>query len=384
MKLAFYSGLVGDAKTGWGVYLSNLMRQMLALRPQAEYVSFLASARHAELHRQSVRHIDHTGRLQARTVTIPGRALNFTQNYLHLPPMRMLLGQPYDLYHQMWASTDPAVPSHKLVVSLHDTVSLRWPGHEGKLFKRIRPLLQRAAAVVTVSEYSRQTIIENFGVRPERVRVIYNGCDHETFRPEPDELALEQTQARLGIAPPYLFYIGGQTPRKNLPRLIAAFAQARRMGGLPHSLVLAGPLNPLQSAVAQAIADSGCSANIKLLNYVPDEVVPQLYQGSAALVFPSLHEGFGLPVVEALACGTPVVTSNVTSLPEVAGDAALLVDPESVGEIANGILSVLSENETARKLRLERGIRQAQQFTWQRCAEAHLEIYDEVMAKGKL
>jgi glycosyltransferase involved in cell wall biosynthesis len=297
--------------------------------------------------------------------------------------MRLLLRQSYDLFHQMHVTMDPAVPSCKLIVSMHDTVSLQWPGQEAPLFRSSRRLLQRAAAVVTLSEHSRRDIINAFGVEPARVIVIYCGCDHAVYHPHHEPATIQQTLRDATVTRPYILYIGGQAPRKNLVRLIGAFARARQIGSLPHTLVLAGPFAPLRSEVSHAIATSGCSQAIQVLGYVDDQVVPYLYSGADLLLFPSLYEGFGMPVVEAMACGTPVVTSATTSLPEVAGDAAVLVDPESEEAIAAGILSILQECEDVRAARIARGLAQAGKFSWEKCAKEHLAVYDVVIAQGR-
>ncbi len=153
---------------------------------------------------------------------------------------------------------------------MHDTVSLKWPGEEGKLFSRAGKALQRAAAVITVSNYSKQCIVEKFKVDPGRIQVIYNGCDQARFRPDYPVPEIEAGLDQLGVKAPYLLYIGGQSPRKNLPCLISAFSRAKLAGNLPHSLVLAGPLSFLKPEVLEAIASNKMKADLKVLGYVPE------------------------------------------------------------------------------------------------------------------
>jgi len=378
MKIVFAGSMLG-AKAGPGVHATNVMRQLIALRPQDEFVSFQASRRRQD-HQRAVRETDPSGRLRARGIPLPGRVLHLPQTYLRFPPMRWLLGESYDLFHQMWVSTDPAVPSHKLVVSMYDTAALIWPGQDGTLFRGAGRMLRRAAAVTTLSEYSRKCIVEAFGVDPQRIHITYSGCNHDLYHDRYDPEQTREALGRLGVSGPYLLFAGGQSPRKNLPRIIEAFATARRRGGLPHQLVLAGPLDPPLPNVAEAIERSGCGASIRILGYVTDDAIPHLYRGADALVFATLFEGFGLPVVEAMACGTPVVTSTASSLPEVAGDACAMVDPESIEAIAAGILQILGEDADARRRRIQRGLTQARKFSWQNCAERHIAVYQRVLA----
>ena len=382
MRVAFYCGLIGERKTGAGVHAWNLLHQLAELRPDIEYVSFLPSLRHSGAHQAMAGLLADDGRIQARTVPVPARILHASETYLRLPPLGLLLGGTYDVYHQMEVISDPVVPDRKLVVSMHDVVSLFWAGHEAPLFRRAAHLLRRTAAVITLSEHSRRSIVGAFNVDPDRVHVIHCGVDHSIYntnhKPTDIDLALDG----LGVTKPYMLYIGGQTPRKNLGRLVAGFARARREAHLPHSLVLAGPLSASEPALKMAIAASGAAEAIKLLGYVPDEALPYLYRGADFLLFPSLYEGFGLPVLEAMACGTPVVTSSTTSLPEVAGDAAVFVDPESVSSITTGILIATGESRQARAARIDRGIAQAQSFSWRRCAEEHLAVYETLAQKG--
>lgn len=382
MKLAFYSGIVNNTKTGPGVYLVNLLQEMVKLRSDSSYFSFAPSIRHKKLHQQSVRLLDPTGHIEARTFPMPYKAWYLSQTYLHTPSMQFLLGSSFDVFHQMWPSTLVTVPNAKLVVSLHDTVGLVW-SEEEKIFPYMAQLLHKAAIVLTVSEFSKQAISKAFNVNIESIHTIYNGCDHNRYHTKYTQAEVAENLAKLKINRPYFLYVGGQTPRKNLPRLIKAFAEAKRAEKFPHNLVLVGPLSLLRPEVQQAITESGCPEAIQVAGYVEDGMMPYLYRGAEALLFPSLHEGFGLPVVEAMACGTLVLTSNTTSLPEVAGEAAILVNPEEIEEIAQGIIQILREKQIDRIKRVEQGIIQAQKFSWRHCAEQHLEIYDQIIARSK-
>lgn len=376
-----FGGATFGGKAGPGVHATNVLRHLLDLCPQDQFFAF-DSGRACRLHEESVQQLDPSGRLGSRTFRIPRKVLHFAQTYLRFPSMRWLLGEDYDLFHQMWVSTDPAVPSHKLVVSMYDTAALLWPGQDGTLFHGAGRMLRRAAAVTTLSEYSKRCIVEAFGVDPARVHVTYSGCNLDVYNEQYEQGQTQGLLDELKVRQPYLLFVGGQSPRKNLPRIISAFGAARREGKLPHSLVLAGPLEPLNAEVAEAIDRSECQASIQRLGYVPDDAIPHLYRGADALIFTTLFEGFGIPVVEAMACGTPVLTSTTSSLPEVAGDACMLVDPRSHEGICQGILRLLEEGGQARATRSQRGLVQARRFSWTRCAQKHVEIYRQVLELG--
>lgn len=372
MKIAYHVGVFDEVQTGPQIFATQLLRALLALRPHDEWISVVASSRLQREHERSVQRID--PRIRAKTVPLPQSVLLPLQRVLRFPPQRALIGS-YDVFHQMWASADPVVPSRKLVVSMYDTVALHWPQEEGALFSGIAPLLQRAAAVMTLSQYSKSQIVREFGVAPERVHVVYAG-----FEPRYNiEYSIAQVEAALHrhqVTTPYFFYIGGHSPRKNLARLIRSFARAKREFALPHTLALAGSLKNARDDVQKALATAGDA--VQTLGYVSDDDVPLLYRGATALLFPSLFEGFGLPVLEAMACGTPVVSSNVTSLPEVAGDAAILVNPESEDEITRAIGEIAGENLQQREARIARGLKQAQRFSWRQCAQIHSDVYNSV------
>lgn len=230
-------------------------------------------------------------------------------------------------------------------------------------------LLRRAAAVITVSQYSAGRISETFEVPHERIHVVPNGVDHERFRPgTADERS--SARARFSDGRPYVLFAGGRTPRKNLPRLLEAVADARRTANV--DLVLAGP-----AGTADATGRSAAHPWIHRVGHIADELVPLLMQGAECLAFPSLEEGFGLPVLEAMACGTPVVTSKASSLPEVAGGHAALVDPMDVASIAAGLELVVTEPPAARAARIAAALEHARGYTWERAAALTLDVYRE-------
>lgn len=373
MKIAFHSGVLNEVQSGPEIFVTQLLRHLVALRPHDEFLSVMTSTREQELHAQSAARVH--SRIQTKTIRFPREWWHALQEKFSFPPLRLAIGD-YDVFHQMWATRNPAVPSRKLVVSMYDTVALHWAQEETLDLAKTRRLLSRAAAVLTLSEYSKSQIVQEFGVSAERVHVTLAGCDFAHFHNEYSNAEVAATLAQLNITTPYFFTIGGPAPRKNLKRVIEAFCEAKQQNNLPHKLVLAGTMNHADDEVKHALGHAG--DNVQVLGYVPDEIVPHLYRGATALIFASLFEGFGLPVVEAMACGTSVMTSNVTSLPEVAGDAAILVNPTDKKAIACAIVELANEAESARQNRIARGLIQAQKFSWQKCAQVHSDVYDAV------
>lgn len=366
--------LVGPHPTGPAVHLTELLREILIARPDLHVTTRLNSVRRAGLNLASAAAID--PRVVARTTHLPERWVRSAQSRWGFPSERLLAGR-YDIYHQFHTDAAPAVDADRLVVTLHDTVALTWPAEEGAMYAGAGPLLRRAAAVITVSEYSKAAICDAFDVRADQVHVIANGVRAERFR------APEAVPARI-VEAPYLLYCGGHTPRKNVGRLVQAFAAVRREPGLGAlRLVLAGPVIQRQHDLrASAPADLPDEALV-FPGFVGDHEMVALYQHAEAFVFPSLYEGFGMPVLEAMAAGTPVVTSRASALPEVAGGAAVYVDAGEADSVAAGILTVLSEDSAAATVRRQSGMDRATQFTWQAAARRTLDLYDTLGAVWK-
>ena len=241
----------------------------------------------------------------------------------------------------------------------------------------------------SISGATRDDLVRHTGVHSEKITVIHHGLS-ERFQPVASPDLLAAAQARYGISGPYFFYIGTIQPRKNLTRLIEAFAmlEARDLGleaseevarsnpqPLASSLrlVIAGKRGWLTEAIERRAAELGVADRVLFTGYVPDGDVPALLSGALGFVFPSLYEGFGMPVLEAMACGAPVLASNSSSLPEVAGDAALLVDPTNTAAIAAAMARLAQEPALRAELRA-RGLARAAQFTWERCAEQTLAV----------
>jgi len=237
------------------------------------------------------------------------------------------------------------------------------------------PKLEKADAVIAISEASKRDLVELFALAPQRVRVVYPGIDHGLFNiaNATDKARQAEVLARYGISGPFFFYVGDSEDRKNLHRCLVALAGIRE----PVRLVLAGKKGPTDQRLLGWIDELGLGQRLLLTGFVPDHDLPPLYGAATAFLFPSLYEGFGLPVVEAMACGCPVITSNISSLPEVAGGAALLVNPSDASAIGEAMVRLLTDAQLRHELGTA-GLEQAQRFSWQRTAAEVIGVLREV------
>ncbi len=264
------------------------------------------------------------------------------------------------------------VPS---VVTVHDLAFLAYPEayHPAKrryLTVMTRLSVHRARRIIAVSAHTRDDLVHQFGVRPERIAVIPNAAD-ERFKPSDDPIGVAQFRAAHNLPDRFILFVGTLEPRKNLRRLIEAFSLIADDSDI--KLVIVGASGWLTSDLAPLVHARNLGERIIFTGYVSDDDLPCWYQAATLFCYPSLYEGFGLPVLEAMACGTPVVTSRTSSIPEVTGEAAVLVDPTDVSALARALKSVLA-NEVRRNEMSAAGIARSHAYSWGRTAAATLEV----------
>ena len=293
-----------------------------------------------------------------------------------------------DLLHMPWFYAPAIVPS-KLVITVHDLTDIlqsaagaRAPVQAGRLYFA-RRALARADRVLAVSQASKRDLAGVFGVDEYKIEVIYNAVD-DIFLREPDPAEADAVLARHAVTGPYVLYAGNIKKQKNLSRLIEAFAVAKLemaddMRFSQMKLLLIGDALAEQSDLRRAVVRSRVRGDVRFLGFVPQNVLRVFYKRAKAFLFPSLYEGFGLPPLEAMALGTPVLTSNVSSMPEVFGSAALLVNPENVFDIARGIRQILTDDELRAAL-VERGHELVSRFSWERSAAQVRCVYEDVLS----
>jgi len=306
---------------------------------------------------------------------------NLAWTHLDLPLRLGIRG--FDVLHSP-AFIAPLKAPCPVVITMHDITYLLYPAHFTRWWvdymKSIAPATVRsAAAIICGSEHSKCDLVSAYKISPAKVHVVPYGVDHQRFRPG---AALDAAwAAQAGIRPGYVLHVGELSHRKNIPVLLQAVSRLRSLGKWgSRQLVLAGAEAPGMlggDEIHKTIDQLQLSANVVLAGRVPDEHLPALYADASLLVMPSLYEGFGFPVLEAMAAGTPVVASNTSSLPEVAGTAAILVSPSDTAALAEAMTSVLESPRCAAELRAS-GLVWAKQFNWQGTAAKTIDVYRRI------
>ncbi len=354
---------------GIGTYIRNLLRQLARLDQDTEFV-LLSRPEDAQA----------LGALGRNFRAVHEKAGNYSiAEQIRIP--LALKREKIELFHAPHYVLPPLIgcPS---VVTIHDCIHLMFPQYLPNAlalrYARVSMALaaKRATRVLTVSESSKRDIIRFFGTSPDKIDVIYNAYD-ERFGLQPGEEDIIRVRERYQLQDQFVLYAGNVKPHKNLERLIDAVHLVRNRG-LDHlKLVMIGDEISKYAALRRAVHRHQLHKYVRFLGYLPEGTLAAMYRLASVFVFPSLYEGFGLPPLEAMASGTPVVTSNVSSLPEVAGDAAVLVDPYDPEAIADGIYRVLT-NDTLRNELRTKGLARAGHFSWESSVRRVRDIYREV------
>ena len=355
---------------GIGTYIRNILMELSRLDQKSEYVIFCRpeDVDSGDVLGQNFRMVPETAPLYSisEQIRIP---LSTSRERL-------------DLFHEPHYILPPAIRCRS-VVTIHDCIHLMFPQYlpsrlayfyaKASMWSATR----KADRILTVSEASKRDILHFFDIAPEKVEVIYNAID-ERFLAPADPQRMDLVRQRFQLDHPFVLYVGNIKPHKNIERLIDAFGRARNSGPDNLKLIIIGDELSKYPVLRQSVHRHKLDKHVRFLGFQPLETLAAFYRLARAFVFPSLYEGFGLPPLEAMACGTPVVTSNVSSLPEIAGGAALLVDPHDPDAIARGIVQAVSDEPLRRSL-IERGHARAHEFSWARSVAQIHRIYQEVL-----
>ena len=372
--------------TGSGQHLIHLLEALARRGDENEYV-LLGPGPRARLE-DPTGVSDLVARFQAARPSTPAAERLQRLLWEQVRMARVARREDVDVLHSPYFAAPLRLPC-PTVVTIHDVITLILPEYRDRLMNRaytavVSRAARKAHAIIAVSECSKRDIARALDVPAERIHVIGNAID-STFHPVEDDEERAAVQARLGLPDHYVLAGLGFDSRKNLLRVVEAYARLSPPTRAAFPLVIAGRAHmvghPLYPDPRPSIAALGVGDNVTLCGEVLEADKPALYSGATLFVWPSLYEGFGVPVLEAMACGAPVLTSDSSSLPEVTGDAARLVDPSDVEQIATALAELLSDEATRKELRA-RGLKRAAGFSWDRVAEQTVNVYREVAAGG--
>ena len=298
-------------------------------------------------------------------------------------PVEFLTGR-VDVLHTINNDISPVLRARR-VVTIHDIlplIELKNPGWEiynlKRTKRRVRIMLKailKADKIIAVSENTKNDIIRYFSINPSKISVIYLGKD-VIFRPLKDKEKIKETMKKYNISKKFLLCVSAYSSRKNLVRLLVSFQKIRQHNNC-QLVIFGNPLNKGRFLETLDNLSSSVREDVIMTGYIPLEDVVYLYNGAEFFIYPSLYEGFGLPVLEAMSCGCPVITSNTSSLPEVAGDAGILIDPYNLDEMTGAMERLLSDEKLREELKVK-GLKRAELFTWEETARKTLQVYEEV------
>ncbi len=359
-------------------YVRSLVDALLAQDSKNQY-TLLTSGRPTREHP-----FPQAENVRVRSILIPDRYLNILWYRWRLPLYATFFTGQVDIYHGPDFVLPPINGKVRKVVTVHDLAFVEHPEYAmpqlATYQNKVVPEAVTAADVVAaVSQATSQILIEHFKIPPEKITIIPNGI-RPYFRRITDPILLSATRHKFGLKHPLVLGVGTLEPRKNHFGLIKAFHKAQSAAGYkfrPAMLALAGGPGWLYDETQQLIAKLKLENKVRYLGYVTELELITLYSMADVFVFPSFLEGFGTPLVEAMACGAPVITSNTSSLPEVAGNAAVLIDPHNTGQIARAMLQVLESEQLQEELR-QKGYARAQYFTWFKAASKMLSVYQRL------
>ena len=369
MRIAVDAHAIGRHLTGNEVYVRSLLREFATLEPESEFVTYLSQQGAERLVPR---------RFQTRRVA--------ADPYLRLGwdlSNRLAADKP-DLIHVQY--TAPLINRTPVVVTVHDVSFIEHPEYftamrRAQLKFTVARTVKLAARIITVSEFSRDAILRAYPVSADKVRVVPNAASSD-FRVISRGRATRAVRERFGVEAPFIFSVGDLQPRKNHIGLIAAFSSLiASHPELNHHLVITGQNTWFTPKVHAAAHASGLASRIHFTGFVTDPDLVQLYNASDCFVFPSFYEGFGLPILEAMACGRAVACSNTSAMPEVAEGAGLLFDPRNPASITRAMADILLDTELRERME-SRGLQRAAHFNWRKSARETLDVYREVVAQN--
>jgi glycosyltransferase involved in cell wall biosynthesis len=368
LKIGIIYGGISEQKTGMGHYLHQVLTAMQRVSPKHHYV-LIDHRRHP---------IPFRDQFEKVIIDLPRHPLGISRWILWEVPKIL---HRFDLVFSPGLYGPVRIPEGVAsVMVVHDLIRYLFPhffpfNPGQKVMDRLTypAMIGRYDQLLTVSEATRKDLISLFKVPTEKITVAYHGAE-EAFQPLSQKESLEKFLETQGLKKPFILFLGTLEPRKNIPTLLKAFGNI--MDQIPHDLVLVGQRGWKWEPIFQEMEHPKLKERVRWIGYVPDEQRVFFYNGADFLVYPSWYEGFGMPLLEAMQCSCPVITSKVSALPEVVGQAGLLVDPAQTEDLTKAMLRLLHEPETVEKMK-KAGLDQAKKFSWENSARKTLEVFEK-------
>ena len=357
-------------KTGVGWYIFNIVKGLVQNNKNdytAEFINFMNRHNVKEQINYDVK-IKQNKFIPYKVYDILTQKLKISHNFL--------LGTKSDIYH-FFNFTIPKNIKGKVIITIYDTVFFSAPETMGdmKAISEYKYAAERSDLIITISESAKSDIIKHFNVDEKKIQIVTPGIDLQKYSYNYTDIELENVRKKYDLPQNYILYLGTIEPRKNIERIVKAFKKYKKEVKDDLKLVIVGNKGWKYENIMKLIESMG--TDIIITGYIDEEDKIPIYKLAQFFAFPSLYEGFGMPVLEAMAAGVPVVTSNVSSLPEVAGDAAILVDPLSEDEIFEAYKKILSDKQLQREM-IEKGLEQAKKFQWKKSVEVLEKVYEKM------
>ena len=357
-------------KTGVGWYIFNIVKGLVQNNKKdytAEFINFMNRHNVKEQINYDVK-IKQNKFIPYKVYDILTQKLKISHNFL--------LGTKSDIYH-FFNFTIPKNIKGKVIITIYDTVFFSAPETMGdmKAISEYKYAAERSDLIITISESAKSDIIKHFNVDEKKIQIVTPGIDLQKYSYNYTDIELENVRKKYDLPQNYILYLGTIEPRKNIERIVKAFKKYKKEVKDDLKLVIVGNKGWKYNNIMKLIESMG--TDIIITGYIDEEDKIPIYKLAQFFTFPSLYEGFGMPVLEAMAAGVPVVTSNVSSLPEVAGDAAILVDPLSEDEIFEAYKKILSDKQLQREM-IEKGLEQAKKFQWKKSVEVLEKVYEKM------
>jgi glycosyltransferase involved in cell wall biosynthesis len=376
MRIGIDASSILPGKTGVGYYTLNLLRSLLTLDTKNEYVIFLNSYTRllpdaSLLKRPNVK---------IKQFRVPGPLLIKLWRHLHAPPIELFLGK-LDLFHAASTYVPPQLAGLR-IATVYDLYFLMHPEHcdtlGGKYHLHTLPRqLKRLDRIIAISNNTKNDLIRLLNIPPQKITVIYGGVDTTTFRIITDKNLLESIREEYCLPNNYILSVSTLEPRKNFEGLLFAYKRLKEILHNPPKLVIVGRHGWKAEHISETAKQLGLKRDVIFTGYVTEEHLPMIYNSALLFIVPSLYEGFGLPVLEAMACGTPVIVSNTSSLREIAKEAGITVDPHNYYEMSEKMKELITTHRLREELR-DKGLEHVRMFSWELCARKTLALYTEL------